>query len=610
MKRYKVVEETIGYVTAENLTNTDERHLVAGSRNVLIDRQRKVSSRNGNTLLGTRSADTTQCRNGLTWNTSTGTELMLRTYDDELEVYLGTVDGTTLNNFYRVANGFPTTGTPRFTLWYDDTNVEDILLSVWGDTNVYEWNGAVAVVDSVAATTVTKKGTNTFAQNRFYTASNKILVNTRTGTEYTYTGGEDTTTLTGIADTSGIQAGDVLVQKIITTSDVVSASRNNHTIFTFENQVLYGSDDDQEVYMSANDDYADFTFSAPRVPGEGTIFTLDDPVSGFGVFPDNLIIFAGKSSIYRAKPEDVTVGSTQAEIFRVRKYNTGLGQSAQNQEVIQNIGDSLIYLSHEPAVRQIYSPDEIQGGKEPRTLSNPIKPDFDAEDWSNACAIWYKNAYYLSAPTNGRVYILEYVEDADGRLRRFWQPPQTMFVRAFVTLDDLLYGHVTSPNTYRLFNPDAYSDEIDTDEKVPIKCVAKFAYRSFGDRFNYKNFDEFAVEGEISPSTDILMTINYDFGGATQSVERTIEGGDIGILLETLENTSLAQQPLGQEPIGGSVQAPDGTAKFRVIFEMLKIDFVEVQDTYETDDVDKFWSIIARGPNAQISRRQNVGIKR
>ena len=198
----------------------------------------------------------------------------------------------------------------------------------------------------------------------------------------------------------------------------------------------------------------------------------------------------------------MTVGTTQAEVFRVRKYYTGIGQSAQNQEVIQQIGDSIIYLSFEPALRQIYSPDSIQGGKEPRTLSNPIKPDFDAEVWTNACSIWYKNAYYLSAPTNGRVYILEFIEDADGKLRRFWQPPQTMFIRPFTTLNNLLYGHSgSSPNSYRLFDPDAYSDELDNEVKLPIKCVAKFAYRTFGDRFNLKNFDEWAVEGEISPAT-------------------------------------------------------------------------------------------------------------
>lgn len=611
MKKYQTIEETTGYVTAENQTNTDERHLVAGSRNVLIDQQRKVSTRNGNTLLVAQQSGTDRIRGGNTWNTSTGTELMMRVYDDEWEVYLGTIDGVELNAFYRIADGFPTTGKARFDLWYDDGEVLDYALMVIGDDNLYQWNGAVCVVDSVTTTTITKEGTATFGESRFYTTGNKTLVNTRTGTEYTYTGGESTTTLTGIADTTGIVAGDVLVQKMVTRSNEPEADRNNHTIFVHQNHVCLGSDDDEEVFVSKNDDITDYTFSSPRVAGDGALFTLDDPAKGFGELNESLIIFAGRSSIYQAAFTEIDIGGTLAETFAVKKYFTGVGQSALNQEVIQQIGQSLIYLSHEPAVRQIYAPDNVQGGQEPRTLSNPIKPDFDAETWTDAASIWYKNAYYLSAPTNGRVYILEFLEDADGKLRRFWQPPQTMFISTFVTLNDLLYGHsYSSPNTYRLFDPEAYSDELDIDDKLPIKCVAKFAYRNFKDRFNLKNFDEYAVEGEISPSTNLLLTLNYNFGGAEQSIEKTIKGADQGILAETLASTALAQQPLGQQPLGGSITAPDNTAKFRVIFEIAKTDFVELQDTYETDDTDKFWSIIARGANAQMSRRQNVSIKR
>lgn len=610
MKNFKTVDETIGYVTAESVTNTDERHLVAGSRNVLIDRQRKVKTRNGNTLLVAKQAGTTRTRNGATWNTSTGTELAVRAYDDEWEVYLSTLDGETLNAYYRIANGFPTTGKPRWTLWYDDTEALDVMLGVWGNDSVYEWGGGAFVVDSVTTTTITKKGTSTFAENRLYTTRNKTLLNPRTGNEHTYSAGEDGTILT-VNNTTGIQEGDVLLQKVITTADVVADGRNNHTIYTFENHVCYGSDDDEEVYVSKNNSYTTFTTSSPRVAGDGITFTLDDPTKGFGTLNDLLIIFAGRSSIYQAKPESITVGSTLAETFGVKKFYVGVGQSAQNQEVIQQIGESIIYLSHEPAVRQIFAPDSLQGGQEPRTLSNPIKPDMDAETWTDAAAIWYKNAYYLSAPSTGRTYILEFVEDADGKLRRFWQPPQTMFISSFFTLDDLLYGNsYVSPNAYRLFNPEAYSDEFDIGDKLPILCVAKFAYRNFKDRFNFKNFDEFAVEGEISPSTNILLTLNYDFGGSTTQIEKTIEGDDTGLLAETLEATALAQQPLGQQPLGGSTDTPDNTAKFRVIFELPRTDFVEIQDTYESNDVDKFWSIISHGPNVKASRRQNITIKR
>lgn len=609
-KRYATVSETIEYNTAQDSTNNDERNLVAGSRNVIIDQQRKVRTRNGNTRLGAANSALTGNRNGTTWNTSTSTELILRAYDDELEVYLSTVDGTALNAFYRIAQGFSTTAKPRFTTWYSDTEKLDLLVFVYGNANIYAWSGAVCVVDSVTGTTITKAGTDTFAEARFFTAGNKVLVNTRTGTEYTYTGGESTTTLTGIADTTDITAGDVLIQKIITNSNSPAANRNNHTVYTFENQLCVASDDDQLVYVSKNNSYTTFTYSSPRLPGEGALLTLDDPSKGFGTLEEKLIIFAGKSSVYQVFPREITVGSTLSETLDVTKFQTGLGESAQSQEVIAQVNSTLVYLTHEPAVRELFSTSELQGGGKPRTLSNPIKPDMDAEDWTNATARWHKNAFWLSAPENGHVYILEYREDADGKLRRFWQAPQTMFIGAWVTLGDTLYGHSSVvPETYKIMDPEAFSDVNSNDDKMPILCVAKFAYRNFGDRARLKNFDEYFIEGEISPSTDITHTMYYDFGGNTQSIETVIRGTNEDILEETLSNVALGQQPLGYNPLGGSLSAPEGSAKFRVIIELAKEDFFEMQEIFQSDDTDKYWSVIARGTNAQMSSRQPINKK-
>lgn len=610
-KKFQTIDETTEYVTAENETNTDPRHLVSGSQNVLIDRQRKVRSRNGYSRLGTADTSLNSVRQALTWGTSTGTELLIRVYDDELEVYLETVDGDELNAFYRVANGWTTTGTPRFTPWYDDGEVLDVLLSVWGDDNIYEWNGAVAVVDSASGTSITKKGTSTWAENRFYTTANKTLVNPRNGNEHTYTGGEGTDTLTGLNNITDIQSGDVLIQKIVIASNEPEADRNNNTIFTWQNQVCVGSDDDEEVYVSANDDYTDFTFSAPRTAGEGAILTLDNAAKGFGELNDKLVVFAGTSSMYQVAPQEITVGSVLTEALKVKKYQTGTNQSAQSQEVIQQVGQSIVYLSFEPALRELVSLEEIQGGAQPRTLSNPIKPDFDGETWENAHTVWYRNALYLSAPTNNKVYILEYVEDADGRLRRFWQAPQTLPIRPFSVFDGLLYGHSSNvPETYKLFDTEQFSDVNSSDEKVAINAIAKFAYRNYDDRVIEKNFDEHFTEGEIGASTNLELDIKYDFEGEEGVIEKIVDGSDSGLLFGQIDYNSLGINSLGTQPLGGNLDASQVISKFRVIFEIPRTDFTEMQEVYQTNEVDKYWSIISRGVNAQMSRRQNIDIKR
>jgi hypothetical protein len=126
-----------------------------------------------------------------------------------------------------------------------------------------------------------------------------------------------------------------------------------------------------------------------------------------------------------------------------------------------------------------------------------------------------------------------------------------------------------------------------------------------------KNFDEYCVEGEISPSTkDLELTLNYGFGGHLLTIDKTIDGTDKDILAETLLNSSLGQQSLGQNPLGGSTVAPEETAKFRVIFEMPKEDFEEMQAIFSSNEIDRFWSIIGHGANVKLSTRTNNIIKK
>lgn len=609
MTNFDLIEETLGYVSAEDETNTDVRYLVSGSKNVLIDRQRKVRTAGGYSRLGVSNNATTPVRSAVTWGTSTGVERPIRHYDDELEVYLTTVDATAINAWTRISQGWSTTEKIRFATWFDTTENIDLLAFVQGDDNIYEWNGAVAVVSSITGTTITKAGTTTFAQNRFYTTRNKTVVCVRTGTEYVYTGGESTLTLTGIADTTGIVAGDILVQKVVTATDKPAANRNNHTIFSFENQLAIGSEDDNEVFISQNDDYDDFGFSSPRVPGEGGLLTLDGPTKGFGALSSKLVVFAGTSSIFTASYEQLAVGSTLAETLRVKRLKSGVNQSAINQECIVPIGNALAYISQENALRMLEQPENIEG-PQLKTLSNPIKPDFDAEDFSNAAGYWFENALYIAGASTSNLYILEFVEDADGKLRRFWQPPQVLPVGILVSIASALYGHSNAvAETYKLF--DTLSGINSSDEKLPIHAKAAYAYRTYGKRALEKMFDEYFVEGEISQSTnDLLLTLMYDFGGATSMVERTIDGTDEDILFGPIPLNSLGQASLGTTPLGGAIDEITGINHYEVIFELVKEDFTKIQPIFETNGVDKYWSVLSHGPNVQLSPRKNISIKK
>ena len=624
--KYSLAELTYGYQTATDESNTDFRLLVSGSKNVLVDFQKKVKSRSGYSRLGSGNTALTEIRNGWTWNTSTGTKLPMRFYDDELEVYLEEVDGYTIDAWTRVMSGLSTTELLRSCInkggnggWYDTTEKLDLCLMVIANANLYEWTGAVAVVESVTANTITKKSTSTFAENRFYTSRDKTLINVRTGTEFTYTGGETTVTLTGVSGspvTDGMVVGDILVQKVKTRSNLPSASRTNHFIYNFENQIIIGSEDDNLVLGCQNTDLTDWTPSSPRVAGEGFSLTLDSPTRGITSLGSILLIGSGKSSIFKVVFEQVAVGTTLAESVKIKKLDVGVNQGFLNQESIVPVGNTIFYLTNEVALRSIEDPDNLTGIN-PKTFSNPIKPDFDAEDWDNAFGMWYKNVLYLSTPDASHLYMLNFVQDADGKLFRFWNPPQVLPVGAMTLISkdgvEQLYGHSNGvPETYLLFDgaSDGQYDSMDTADKLPIECRAIYAYNSYKSKGELKNFDEYYIDGEITPATkELNLIIKYDYGGSTGTITKTIDGSVEEILEGQVGFNSLAQQSLAVNPMGGLLNPPTDARKFRVVYEIAKEDFFEMQTEFYSNDVDKYWAVINHGANAKLSKRIATNIK-
>ncbi len=739
MQKYQTINKFSEYNTSYNQDNAPETVLTTGSKNCLIDgRNGKVMSRSGYTRLGASNTAVTPTRNSFDWNTSTGQKRPLRFYNDQWETWLETIDGTVINAWTKISGGMSTTAIPRFVSWYDSGEAIDLALGVQNDANMYEWNGAVAVISALttgqaigltgnsasltafgaltgtagvtddynglvgsalrdvlkltsnptdgqtlilninstpititfvavigavagnvliggtlaqtvtnllgllnspgsttanqvalsggnqtlvgyityaATTTVTKAGTTTFGQNRFYSTRNEVVVCVRTGTAYTYSGGVYSQTLTGISDITGLQAGDILIQQLVTTSNVVSTTRNNSTIFCFQNQIMLGSDSDQNVYISKNTDYDDFGYSSPRVPGEGALLTLNDPVKGFGALGGNAVVFCGLSFAFKVIytqqviQVDTTTPGFVTEAVTALPLKIGVNQGLYNQETLVPLGNSILYLSNEPAIQELKT---IALADQPQLqpLSNPIKPDFDAEDFTNACAIWYKNAYFLSAPANSHVYILGYIQTADGKLSRYWQPPQVLPVRSFSIIDSWIHGHSNSvPETYKLFYGRA--DTASDNSKLPIDMAMYFAYRTFGDRANLKSLDEFYLEGEITNNTvDAVLNLNYDFGGNTQVTQRVIDGSDEGILEQAIGFNSLAQESLGADSLGSLLNPPTDARKFRVVFELAKEDFHEIQAVITCNEIDRYIAILSMGPNAIISTKRDTGIRR
>lgn len=812
MENLLLAEETDGYQTVTDPSNTDKRLLIAGSQNVLVTQQKKVQSRPGYMRLGPSNAALTPIKNAWTWNTSTGSKLPQRFYNGILEVYLTTVDGLAINAWTQVSSIFATAAMLRPALteirsgagWYDSTEAIDLQLMVQGDDNIFEWGGGIAVVASVnsgsgtlgtfdqpntvgtafrssggvdyvvgdvltvtggtaqitvdtilpggvkttqihtagsgyaandvlklatpsggqpayvkvltvdgsgvvltysiltagsgyvgdvtqtitttggggsnfsvnvtntgntinawhlsangtgysvatligltggsgsgaslnilsvGAYSITKAGTTTFAQNRFYHTRNKTLVCVRTGQVFNYSSAGDSVTVTGLsADPSGLVAGDILIQQVVTQTQKPTQGRNNDIPFIFQNQLILGSNTDAQVYLSKNSSYYDYTYSSPRLSGEGGLLTLDGSTKAINALGSYLLCFSGRNAIFRADYQQLSVSQSSgtgitAETLNVQKFDLGVNQGALNHECVIPIDSSqLAYLTNEVSLRVINATQTatgltvVFGSLDSKTLSNPIKPDFDAETWTGAFGIWYKTTLMFSAPAASHTYMLNFIEDANGKSLRFWNPPQILPVGAMtaIDLDDgngpILCGHSNVvPETYKLFVglSDGQYDNMDVADKIAIHAIAKYAYDNMKKRDLLKTFDEYAVDGEINPNTkDLQLSLLYDFDGHTQIVQKIVDGTDEAILEGNVTNNALAQSMLAAQPLGGLLTPPDDARRFRVIFEIAREDFYELSATFETNNVDRYWAILAHGSNASLSPRKGTTIRK
>ena len=671
MKKYNLVDKFAGYVTKPDETNTSARFLVAGTENMLIDDQAKISTRDGYELDGPAGTSTDGIKSSYTWDTSSGVERPLRSYDDKLQFryvdYDGNVTWETLEDEFSAVDF-------EFTTWWDSTTGLDRLLFVNGGSDLYEWNGAVTELASATSTTITKKGIleastiafvdsdpdtitdsgngfviagfqvgdritvtgstsnngtytvagvtagtitladsdqlmaesagasvtivrggeGTWAEGRFNISGTKTVeIN---GTVYTYTGGETTGTLTGVTpDPSGEAAGSVIFQPMVTNSDTPASGYTNDVIGVLNNHIYIGSNTHRDVYVSANDDYTDYTFSSPRVVGEGALLTIDSATRGFVTQEEAMYISSGKDDWYRTKftlSDDIT-----KEQLDIEKLKTAPLQGARSQSAIANIKNNVAFISYEPTLDTLGRLENLDTPQS-KPLSDRIKPDFDALDFTDVHVKYWRNAIYLALPAEGKVYIY----DLD---KGFWQPPQRLSVSRFEVYNGKLYGHASGTDeTYEMFK-----DGIYTDNGGLITYKTVFAYRYFGDRANLKNFDEYYFEGYITPSTTIEARIDFDYQGSEGATLFEIDGSSDSLTFGAVPDKSIGKDSMGKESLGSSIEEIEGLKKLRAIKELKVIDFYEMQLILEATGEESRFQILAQGPNARLTPTGNFSIK-
>jgi len=593
MKKFRLTSQFGGYRNKRDKTNIGAGFLVEGSQNVVINDAEKIQAREGYTLDGQASTATKPPRDSFEWITSSGTGLPLRFQDDELQFRFIASDATI--TWEKVADGFSTTDRMNFTTYWVVALATDQLIFVNGDDNLFQWNGAVTTFASDTGSTITKEGTTTWAQDRFFISSNQTIV--LNGVEYSYSGGVTTTTLTGVTPDPTLTtntAGDVIIQKVVTNASKPSVGLSNDIVATNRNQLWVGDKTLRDINISKNDDFTDFAFSSPRLPGEGALITIDSTPVGFVVQEEDMYISGIRNDWYRSS---FTLSSDNtAEILEIKKLKTSEEQGALDQGAIAKIKNQVVFISNEPTLDTLGRLENLTT-PQAKPLSDLIKTDFDTFDFTDAHVKYHKNKINIVLPAES-VWLVFDIE------RQFWYPPQIVPFQRLAVIDGDLYAHSSAvTETYKLF--DGFNDN-----GAPIEARATFAYRLYGRRDWQKTFDEWFTEGYISSNTDITLRLKYEFDGAETIQEFVIAGDDDTIIFSGAGDPSLGKASLGKEPLGSSVTSPDEVSKFRVIQTTVKTDFYEIQAEYESNQQDAQWELLATGGNVLLSSNDNISIKK
>lgn len=602
---YDLVVSPTGYFNKREITNQDEHALIVGSKNMIINDSDKVATRKGFTLDGAAGS----IKNGIQSN-----------YDflsKQGKIALRAFQGATANTGELQVRTEYTLGTPiwydlltsltytdfSFTTWWNSSEVLRVMIFVDGTTSIRMWGGGLAYIASNTATTLTKSGTESWAQAGFF-----ISVASRTVTipgygTFTYTNGESTTTLTGLSGLPAIAVGTPAFQGVMTVTSLtgVSPAINPNVVMTKNNQIWYEDTRTSTIWGSKNTDYTNCSFTTPvRLPGEGFKITLDNLAVGSIEDSDSIYVFAGLDDLY--KIDFVLTADGTGESITIKKQRTGAGQASISNKAIIPVGNGIMYLSNEKTLKWLTSVENIIT---PQSLpiSDPIKNDFDSFDMTGATGIFFENAAWICFPAENLTYIYSFN-------KRMWQTPQTIPISGFsiiknqITQMNELFGHSNSTNeTYKL------NDGLD-DNGVRIEYVAAFAYRQFGNRGFMHQFDEYFQELYMSVSTVVTCTHKYEYQGSEIIIPKTISGSDSGLKYALQADGNLGKKNLGKNPFGSTDVATSTLNKYRCIHEMKLIDFFEHQIIFSSDVANAQFEILAHGPNVKSSSQIARSIKR
>lgn len=622
-REYSLVDSyKLGYRNREDVTNLQPGVLIVGSQNVSTNVSERIQIRKGYTVDGDISTVNAPILSSFDWLTRNNGEKHLRAGDltsagNDGKLQYRYVDSVGVVTWRDLMTSLTSVAFNFCKYWNTTENLREVLF-VDGSTNVYRWNGATAVILSTTGNTITKTGTESWLDAGFYATANKsIVIN---GNTYTYTGGESTTTLTGITgNPTGEIPGSIVHQSVVTTAISTftgpPSTFNPGLISVLNNQVYLASLTQSVVWLSKVNSYTDYSASTPRQSGEGATLILDDNIIGFvvhGVYSSltninspTMFVCAGKDLWYSSVFDDfVSVSGASGQTFGMVPVKTGRQQAAQSQAMMSSMKNNVLAVTNEPTVDLIGVVENYLTQAQAKNISDPIKLDIDQYDFTDGSIFYFQYYIYVAVPKEQ--IVLSYSLNTNS-----WDAPSTLPISRFYIVDGELYGHsYNTSESYKL--NEGYADRVYPGfTGFPIDAKAKFSYQNFGSRFALKHANSFYIEGYINANTTLLCGITYELDGCATTKTFEVDGSDSQIVCLLAPQGSLGKTSLGKQKLGGAgtTSIQNLPPKFRVEKTFDSTNFFECSFSFEILGIDNRFELLAFGLNEGIASEIPTYIK-
>jgi hypothetical protein len=607
LKSFTITDRFLGYKEKRDVTKEDRGVAISGSQNCIIVDGEKVGVRPGFEYVGGRSTDRYGIQGGGSWKTSSGEQIMWRSYFNDTNgvieiLYYGA---------WEVLNNSFSGGKFRSTTFWDNTELTDWLILVNGTSNIYAWSGATATFASATVNTLTLEGTTTWGEKRWLasgTRGGRVKDSGGVWREFTYTGGEGTTTLTGVSvDLTAftIPVGAPIFQSIRTTTNTPSSTAKNDFVIQYLQHLFVFNETSRIVLASEVNDYTDFSApGSPRAPGDSITLTLDETPTGSAVAPTGSSLYIQTRNYYYqfAFKDSSDLVYQSFDINPTYIPNGG----ATNNLAISNIKNYITMITNEPTFDLLGNILNVEGIRSD-AISDDIKNYMDGAVVDEASSGYYKNASYLSLKSSNNFGSNNNILVRDLQ-RGHWETPWTIPTLNTFEHEGSLYAHDPAlRNTFKLLQ--GYSDGKDgTTEGAPISAKWYSPWDDFGLPFNQKEFDVMWIDGYITPSTKLYIYLSYDFGAYTQKLSLLGTNEDV-----ILQNTGggLGYYSLGSRSLGGRGQtlSETGLRRFRGFVTVPARAFYELQTSLQSNGVNHRWEAVEYGFNIRKIISENNNLK-